>query len=52
MNQRQRVISQIHHRPTDHIPMSKLEFEGDVVERLDAHCGSEKRESKRIGGDG
>ena len=42
MNQRQRVISQIHHRPTDFTPMSKLEFEGDVAERLDAHYGSNK----------
>jgi hypothetical protein len=42
MNQRQRVISQIHHQPTDRIPMSKLEFEGDVAERLDAHYGSKK----------
>ncbi len=52
MNQRQRVINQIHHQPTDLIPMSKLEFEGDVAERLDAHYGSKKGEAKSIGGDG
>lgn len=40
MNQKQRVISQIHHKPTDFIPIAKLEFEGDVAERLDAHYGS------------
>ena len=40
MNQKQRVVSQIHHEPTDFIPTAKLEFEGDVAERLDAHYGS------------
>ena len=36
---RDRVIAQISHRETDHIPYT-LGWEGDVAERLDAHYGS------------
>lgn len=40
MTQRQRIIDQINHKTTDFVPTAKLEFEGDVAERLDVHYGS------------
>ena len=39
MTQKERVIEQIRHRETDHLPMARLDFEGDVAERLDEHYG-------------
>ena len=36
---RDRVIAQIEHRETDHVPYT-LSWEGDVAERLDGHYGS------------
>ena len=40
MTQKQRVIDQIHHKITDFVPVAKLEFEGDVAERLDVFFGN------------
>jgi len=40
LTQRARVIDQIAHRETDHVPYTIGGFEGDVAERLDAHYGS------------
>ena len=37
---RERVLAQIHHQETDHIPYT-IRFEGDVAERLDAYYGSD-----------
>ena len=42
MTQRERVTHQIRHESTDYIPTAKLEFEGDVVERLDAYYGDSR----------
>ena len=42
MTQKQRVIEQINHRGTDFIPTAKLEFEGDVEERLTVHYGGDR----------
>ena len=39
MTQKQRVIDQIQHKSTDHVPIARLDFEGDVAERLDGHYG-------------
>lgn len=39
LTQKERVIAQIQHRETDHIPYT-LAFEGDVAERLDAYYGT------------
>ena len=39
ITQRRRVLDQIAHRPTDFVPMARLDFEGDVAERLDGHYG-------------
>ena len=35
-----RVLAQIHHQETDHIPYT-IRFEGDVAERLDAYYGGD-----------
>jgi len=37
---RDRVLAQIHHQETDHIPYT-LRFDGDVAEHLDAYYGSD-----------
>lgn len=39
MTPKERVIAQINHQETDHIPYT-LSFEGDVAERLDEHYGN------------
>lgn len=39
MTQKERVVRQIQHESTDYIPSAKLEFEGDVAERLDNRYG-------------
>ena len=39
MTQKDRVISQIHHDPTDPVPVARLAFEGDVAQRLDSYYG-------------
>ena len=41
MTPRDRVLAQINHRETDHVPYN-LAFEGDVPERLDVHYGSSR----------
>jgi uroporphyrinogen decarboxylase len=38
---RDRVLAQIHHQETGHIPYT-IRFEGDVAERLDAYYGSDR----------
>jgi uroporphyrinogen decarboxylase len=40
LSPKDRVMAQIHHQETDHIPYV-LSFEGDVAERLDAHYGTD-----------
>ena len=37
---RDRVLAQIHHQETDHVPYT-LRFDGDVAEHLDAYYGSD-----------
>ena len=39
LTQKERVIAQIHHRETDHVPYT-LRFDGDVAAQLDAYYGS------------
>jgi len=39
MKPRERVMAQLRHRETDFVPYGRLDFDGDVAERLDLHYG-------------
>ena len=42
MKQRDRITNQIRHQATDFVPLARLDFEGDVAERLDAYYGGHR----------